>query len=72
MRVLVLMLVVRAVPQVLKEREFGCGILVSTIAKSTCATYSLRDPAQVVGVPGGGLGEDGQNLLKRKSVRSEM
>jgi trehalose 6-phosphate phosphatase len=33
---------------VLKERKIGCGILVSTIAKMTCASYSLRDPAEVM------------------------
>lgn len=32
---------------VLRERNLGHGILVSTVAKSTVATYTLRDPSEV-------------------------
>lgn len=33
--------------QVLKERNCGYGILVSSVAKESSAAYSLRDPSEV-------------------------
>eukprot|EP00897_Mesotaenium_endlicherianum_P003218 jgi/Mesen1/2924/ME000175S02079 len=33
---------------VLKERGMGAGIVVTTVAKSTVASYSLRDPSEVM------------------------
>lgn len=33
--------------QVLKERNHGYGILVSSVAKDSNAFYSLRDPSEV-------------------------
>ena len=34
--------------RVLYERGQGCGILVSAVAKQTMASYTLRDPPQVM------------------------
>eukprot|EP00245_Coleochaete_scutata_P018252 TRINITY_DN9397_c0_g3_i1.p1 TRINITY_DN9397_c0_g3~~TRINITY_DN9397_c0_g3_i1.p1 ORF type:complete len:403 (+),score=78.37 TRINITY_DN9397_c0_g3_i1:121-1329(+) len=34
--------------RVLKERGMGCGIIVTTTAKNTLASYSLRDPDEVM------------------------
>lgn len=43
-----LCLSVGAVPQVLKERGVGCGIVVAAGAKATAASFSLRDPNEVL------------------------